>query len=375
MLKKPIKILQIINDVGMGGGEYYTLRLASILPKDKFEVICTCKKGQIFHRSLVAEGLRTFSVDLSQKGSPKTAIKIARFVRSHDIDILHAHGATGALYGRMVSVLTGKPLVTTYHVAITKITDIPNFQKLFYAYVDRILSSIDKRIIAVSKAVKKEMIDKIHFRPSRVDVIYTGLNNERYGRLTKTEARKELNLRNKGYYIGVIGRLSPEKGIHVLLEAMSVLVKDMPDAFLIVAGDGPVKGQLIAKTSFLGLMDRCKFLGYRPDIPDILPALDLLVLPSLTEGFPLILLEGMTAGIPIVASEVGGIPEIVRNKITGLLIPPNDHKSLAQAMQTVLIDSELSQRFVQAGRKIVESYFGSSQMSNNMGTIYERMIH
>ncbi|MDY6974243.1 MAG: glycosyltransferase family 4 protein, partial [Thermodesulfobacteriota bacterium] len=307
--KNPVKVLQIINDLGMGGGEIYVLKLSGILPKDQYEVVCTCKKGQIFHKNLLAEGIRPFVVDLSKKMAPVTVMKTVKFVSSQGIDILHAHGATGSLYGRMVSVITGRPLVTTYHVAITKITDITWLKRLFYSYADRILSLIDKKIIAVSEAVKKEMVERLYFRDSRVEVLYAGVDLEGCASITRAEARERLGLCNKASCIGVTGRLSPEKGIHVLLKAMSLLTKDIPDAFLIITGDGPIKEKLINQAASLGLTDRCLFLGYREDVPDILAALDLLVLPSLTEGFPLIVLEGMANAKPVIASKIGGVTE------------------------------------------------------------------
>ena len=370
--QQPLRVLQIINDVGMGGGEHYVLRLAELLKKRQIAVACTCKLGEPFHINLKRAGICEFPINLSPSINPIKALKILRFARSHRIQLIHAHGVSGAFYARIVAFLSEIPLITTYHIAITSITDIPKWKKFLYTVADRLMSSIDKQIVVVSRALKRQLVQIAKFKNSKIQVLYTGIDADAYGLIDRHTARNRLNLKPTDHVIGYIGRMSHEKGVHTLLEALQILAKKQKKITAIIAGDGPFRETLIKQATDKGLLKICLFLGQRQDIPDILPALDLLTIPSLTEGLPQILLEAMASSVPVIASNVGGIPEVVQNGITGIIVSPENPATLARAMDRMLFDKAMAKQMGEAGRWAVEQHFSAEQMVNGMVGIYKK---
>ena len=153
-----------------------------------------------------------------------------------------------------------------------------------------------------------------------------------------------------------IARLEAQKGITDLLDAAAML----PDVVFEIAGEGPQRDQLVAKAATLGVADRVRWLGHRDDVPALLAAADLFVLPSLNEGLPLAAMEAMLAGVPIVATDAGGTGEIVRDGITGVLVPPGDPEALSASIRALLSDRPRAARLAIAARELIEDFFGAN---------------
>jgi len=374
--ERRIKILQVINDTGIdiGGGENYILTLAKHMPKLGYDLICTCFPGGEFEKVLKESGIESFPLNLSRKGNLSMAWAMAGFCRNNKIDIVHAHGATGALAARIASLIPGgiRP-ITTYHIAITNITDIPFWKKKIFALFDRSTSVVDKKILSVSHAVKEIMIREAFFARDRISVLYSGIDVSRFKDRQRGKVRKELCLPDQVTVMGIVARLSEEKGISYLLEAIPHVLKRYSNLHLLIAGDGPIKDKLKNLSVRMGLEQNVIFLGYRNDIPEFMTDFDLLVMPSLTEGFPLTLLEGMAAGLPIVATRVGGIPEIITDGIEGILIPPREPDALAKAIIRVLRDKESGKTMGLAARKKVEQEFSVEKMVAETEKVYQSL--
>ncbi|MCK4825792.1 glycosyltransferase, partial [bacterium] len=358
-------MLQVINDtgIGIGGGENNILTLAKHMSKVGFDLICTCRQGGEFEKALNENGIESFPINLSRKGNLSVAWAMAGFCRTNKIDIVHAHGATGALVARMAFLIPGgiRP-ITTYHIAITNITDIPFWEKKLFALFDRSMSVVDKKILSVSEAVKEKMVREAFFSRDRIRVLHSGVDLSRFTNCQSGKIRRELCLSDKAIVIGIVARLSEEKGIGSLLETMPDVLKRYPNLHLLIAGDGPIKSELQDLSIRIGLEQNVIFLGYRNDIAEFMTDLDLLVMPSLTEGFPLTLLEGMAAGLPIVATRVGGIPEIITDGREGILVPPREPDALAKAIIIVLRGKEKGKTMGLAARKKVEQEFSVEKM-------------
>ena len=375
--RRRIKVLQVINDTGIdiGGGENYILTLAKHMPKVGFDLVCTCCPEGEFEKVLKENDIESFPINLSRKGNFSVARAIAEFCRNNNIDIVHAHGATGALAARMASLVPGgiRP-VTTYHIAITNITDIPFWKKKIFALFDRSTSVVDKKILSVSHAVKEKMIREAFFAGNRISVLHAGIDVSRFKNCQRGKVRKELCLPDQVTVIGVAARLSEEKGIGYLLEAMPHVLKRCPNLYLLIAGDGPIKDKLKNLSVHMGFEQNVIFLGYRNDIPEFMTDLDLLVMPSLTEGFPFSLLEGMAAGLPIVATRVGGVPEIIADGREGILVPPREPDALAKAIIRVLRDKESGKTMGLAARKKVEQEFSVEKMVSETEKVYLSLL-
>nr|MBI3614609.1 glycosyltransferase [Nitrospirota bacterium] len=173
--------------------------------------------------------------------------------------------------------------------------------------------------------------------------------------------------------IGILGRLTHQKGHVYLLRALPLLLAKFPSLRCLVVGDGELREELQGLAAALGLSEHCLFLGVRQDIPEVLAALDVLVLPSLSEGLPYAALEGMAMGKPIVATAVNGVPELIQDGANGRLIPREDSKALARAVEEVLADPSTGRALGQAARKTVEQEFSAERWVDQLESLYERL--
>jgi glycosyltransferase involved in cell wall biosynthesis len=183
--------------------------------------------------------------------------------------------------------------------------------------------------------------------------------------------RKALGLDVAVPVVAVVGRLSPEKGQEYFLEAMTVVATAIPGVAALIVGEGQEEERLRARTDALGLGGVVRFVGYRRDMDTVYPAVDLLVLPSLSEGLPMVALEAMARGIPVVATRVGGVPEVVEDGHSGMLVPSADPRALARAVITLLLDPVRRRVMGGAGRERVARGFSIRARAERVLSLYE----
>jgi glycosyltransferase involved in cell wall biosynthesis len=186
--------------------------------------------------------------------------------------------------------------------------------------------------------------------------------------------RRTFGVQAQGLLVGTVGRLHPQKGFASLLAAVARVRERLPAIRLLLVGGGALRRDLVARAEALGLAEVVIFAGSRGDVPEILAALDLFVLPSLWEGLPNAVLEAMAAGLPVVATAAGGTPEVVVDGETGLLVPPGDVTALAEAIERLLRDPGLRRKMGEAGRKRVEGHFTIEQTVAQTVALYETLL-
>lgn len=269
-----------------------------------------------------------------------------------DCDIIHAHYALPqGLLGVLLKKVRGKPLVVTIHGSdVSVLTKNP----LTAPIVKFVLQNSD-RIITVSDYLKNEVM-KLGVEPEKVSVVYGGA-----GGLSTKKEKFDFD----GTIVTFIGSLVKQKGVDVLLEAFD----DVPDAKLVIIGDGE-EGPSLRKLA-KGRED-IYFLGYREDLASVFEKTGVLVLPSRQEGFGLVLLEAMKAGVPVVATNVGGITEIVEDGRNGILVEPENPKHLADAITRVIKDEKLRESLIRSGKDTTEKFSWRS-MSSAIDKIYEEL--
>jgi glycosyltransferase involved in cell wall biosynthesis len=229
--------------------------------------------------------------------------------------------------------------------------------------------SVD-RFIAPSEHVRMRLERDLGLPSRKIEVVHNAIDTAAARRPADPALRMELNGGAHGPLVLVPARLDPQKGHRYLLQA----AVEVPDVTFLLAGDGSERPVLLALAKSLGLGDRVVFLGYRADIPTLLAACDLVVLPSLYEGLPLSLLEAMAAGKPVIASRIGGVDELVADGENGLLVPPGDPHALAGAIRGLLDDSERAGRLAAAGQALVDREFSSAAMGARISGIYEGIL-
>jgi len=191
---------------------------------------------------------------------------------------------------------------------------------------------------------------------------------------SREKLRKELDLKEDDLLIGNIGHLVEHKGHRYLIEAMSLVVKRIPQSFLFIAGDGVLREKLERLIAELGLRRRVFLGGVRDDIPDILQAIDLYVQSSIMEGLGTSILDAMAARKPVVATRAGGIPEMIRDGIDGRLVPPADPIALAEAIEELLLDPHKRIEFGSKGREKVERDFSHKRMVRDTLAVYQEIM-
>ncbi|HEX2186003.1 MAG TPA: glycosyltransferase family 4 protein, partial [Chloroflexota bacterium] len=231
------------------------------------------------------------------------------------------------------------------------------------------------RTIAVSHGVARSLIESRVVPGDRVHVVWNGIDVARFSPHRRPELRRSLLGLDLQTPLAVcVGRLTPQKGHAVLLEAIALARRAVPRLTLALAGDGPLREELLAQATRLGLGQAVRFLGKWHDVPRLLSCADVLVQPSTFEGLPLAVLEGMAAALPAVVADVVGSNETVVPGESGLIVPPNDPRELAQAIQRILEDPALARRLGTAARLRAEQEFTAPLMAKRTQAVYARAV-
>lgn len=220
--------------------------------------------------------------------------------------------------------------------------------------LERVISHFTTKIIVSTELEKEDMVSFKVAKPEKIVVINSGVELEDYRDVVidGQELRDQLKLEKDKPIVGMIGRLEPVKGPQYLIEAAKLVIEDFPKISFLIAGEGSLRNELEMQCKNANILDKIVFTGWREDIPEILSTLDILVLPSLNEAVGRILIEAGASGIPVVASSVGGVPEIVNNNQTGILVRPKDPYIMAQAIISLLKDKEKRKKMGQAAQKM-----------------------
>ncbi|MBC7250916.1 MAG: glycosyltransferase [Anaerolineae bacterium] len=368
-----MKICHIFKIIGVSGSENHLLTLASRLDHSRYRLtFCLLvERGpdlSAYIAALEDVGVEVVRFPIRADLDPLLLWRLVRFLRAAQPDIVHTHLIHGDLYGTLAARLAGVPVVIS-----TKHNDDAFRRRGFYAWLDRALARSQSRIITISHHLKRFYTEVEGLPADKLVIIHYGLDAGTFLRGTGegTEMRAELGVPNDAPLVGVVGRLTEQKGHTYLLDAFAVVVQELPTARLLVVGDGELRPALARQVVRLGLQDSVTFAGRREDVPRIMTALDVLVMPSLWEGFGLVLLEAMAAGKPIVASRVSAIPEIVVDGETGLLVPPRDVKALAAALIELLRNPQRAVEIGRRGRARLEQEFTVERMVAQTEALYE----
>jgi len=371
---KPIKVLQVI-----GGGE-----IAG--SKHQFLELCweQLKRGHLVKVVCFIE--RELSTDARKMGIPiqvmpmlnildwRVILPLRRLIREGGFQIVHTHGVRANFIGRLAARRTDAKIVTTIYSFPRE--DYKNILKrLLYPPIDRFTIKYAHRLIAVSHGLKEKLLGVNYAPQEKLRVIHCSINIETAKpSKTRAEMRKELNIPEGAPACGMLARLVHVKNPFLLLDVAEMVHREMPDALFFFVGDGPYLEDLKKEASRRGLAEVVRFTGYRKDPLDIVEALDVIVLTSLSEGLPVTLLEAMALGKPVVATMVGGVPEVVKDGETGLLAPSGDAEAFARHLLALLRDRERMRDMGQKGRKWVEENFSLSTMVERTDKVYAEVL-
>ena len=291
---------------------------------------------------------------------------LVRQIRDERAAIFHAHltWPLACRLGLVGAALAGVPAV----VATAQLfVDLP--RDAWTTVQHRLVSTCVDRYLAVSRQVAAQLRDRFGVRPGRITMVPNAVALERFSPARTSASSPRPDPAGRPTVL-TVARLDPQKGLHHLISAAALV----PEARFMIVGDGPERAGLESRIAQLNLGDRVQLLGFRSDIPELLAACDLFVLPSLFEGLPLSILEAMAASRPVVATAIGGNDEAVADGVTGVLVPPSDPQALADAIRHLLRDPERRRRFGEAGRQRAEMEFSTTAMVDRVAAVYDELL-
>jgi glycosyltransferase involved in cell wall biosynthesis len=353
----------------MGGVPIYVVTLASALKKLGHQVFVASSGGDLV-KKLAANSVPHFEIDIdtSSELNPKilpAAYHLFWVIKENNIELVHTHTRLTQVMARALSLITGVAHVSTCHGFFK-----PRIGR-------RLFGCWGSKIIAISDAVREDLVRAFRIEKSRVALINNGIDmevfNKTYSRHEKDAIRRAFGLKD-GPVVGVIARLSSVKGHQYLVRAMKIVLQRFKNAQLFVVGEGEEEKNLRDLAARLGIEKSVNFTKSVLDTSMVLAVIDVFVLPSVKEGLGLALIEALAAGRPAVASDVGGIYSVVKDNVTGLLVPAKEPESLAEAIQKLLEDSQLAARLASNGQRYVRQHFALGDMVKKVEAVYREAL-
>jgi glycosyltransferase involved in cell wall biosynthesis len=311
-----------------------------------FEVmVASLRARDAAGQCLEAKGVKTFYIDKG-KYSFANVGALTDLIRREKVDLLHLHGYSAANFGRLAARKTGIPSVMHEHA---RLKTLPH-----QFVMDWLLRDQADVAVAVSGNVKEFMIAGRSVPPSKIHVVWNGVNLKNFQTADAAGVRKfreQFGVTARQPVIGAVTRLREEKGNRYFIEAAAQVCREFPETRFIIVGDGPQREMLAELAQNLGLKDKLHFAGFVSEVAVALATMDIAVMASLTEGFPLALAEAMAAGKTVVATSVGAMKEMIQHEENGLLVPPANSSALAEAIVRLLKNPALHQHLGCAARQ------------------------
>jgi glycosyltransferase involved in cell wall biosynthesis len=367
------RIAYVINSLRAGGGaERFLVDLVKHLPWDQFDpcVFCLYEAGELADQ-LTVVGVPVVRLGVSAKLGPEVYKSIYSALHGRDFEILHATLPAACWHALPAGWKAGIP------VRIAHLTSCPRSFSLKVRVFDRLSFQFAHAAIACSQGVVNFYRRLMWYPQEKMHLVHNGVDTTRFeGLLDRMEARQSLGLGSEHLGITMVASLKVEKGHRYLLAAARRILEEIPNARFLLAGDGEdedLRYELMSRCEQLRLGSSVSFLGMRHDVPNILAASDIFVLPSLSEGFGIALVEAGLAGLPSVGSNVDGISEVIRDGRNGFLVPPRDPDAIADAVLRLGRDPKLRGRLGAEGRQFAQSQFGIETAVQRILTIYHTL--
>ena len=345
----PKTVVMVTWSLVAGGSETYALTLAKNLDPAQFKpVLCALDQGGALESEIARLEIPFHIMHRAPGLQFRLMARMFRLFRAHRAKIVHTHHFNQLFYSLLGAKLCGARVIHTEH-------SIEAYKSPRLRLALRILSLGCYRVLAIGDDGARVLRENVGISPRKLEIVRAGIDLDAFNE-ARDDARRELEIGANVPIAAIVARLSPEKNHRVLLEAWKKVVEKIPDAVLLLAGEGGEKAALCAQIETLNLENRVQLLGVRRDVARVLAACDCFVLSSDREGLPVSVLEAMAAARPVVATSVGDLPLVVRPNETGFLVPPCDADALSEALIAVLSDQARAQKMGEAGKRAVASF-------------------
>jgi sugar transferase (PEP-CTERM/EpsH1 system associated) len=370
----PRRLMHVVLNLRVGGLERVVVDLVRSLDRTRYRVeVCCLDEGGDLQREIESLGVPVTVLGMSQVGGGVVLDRLVGLMRAGGIEVVNTHNVLAHKFGALAARCAGVPVVVhTKHGRnfVGRPFEHPKIQ--VYGHL---LSWITDRIVAVSDDARDVCRRYELVPPWKLVTIPNGVDVRRFEvAVDRPALLLELGIPADARIVGNVARFVPEKDQATLVRALARVLAAMPQAFLLLVGDGPLMDAAARLAQDLGVADRVRLAGRRRDIPPILKLLDVFALSSITEGTSISLLEAMAAGVPVVATAVGGNPALVTHGVTGLLCPSRDPEALAARILEVLRDPARSGALAAAGKARVADAFSVERAAAAYAGLYEDLL-
>ena len=361
-------MLQLIDGFRIGGAELNLLEQIENFDKKKYDItVCSFSDAGSLKSEFERLGLRVILITRKHRFDPTVFFKLLQLIRENKFKIVQTTLFYADVVGTLVAHFSKVPLVISLETA--------SHNNVFYAKLHRrFLYWLAMRyvtcVIAVSQEVKDSIVKWAKVVPEKIKVIPNAVNLNIF-KPTNNNLKQELGIFDSYPVLGVVARLSKVKGHTYLIQAVKKIVRDFPKTKCLFVGDGECRNELEEQVKQLELENNFLFLGFRKNVADLLHQMDIFILPSVSEGLPNVVVEAMACSKPVVGSNVGGIPEAIKNGINGTLVPPKDIDALASTILNLAKDKELQIQMGKNGRKLVEEKYSLEHQIQQFEDLYQ----
>jgi glycosyltransferase involved in cell wall biosynthesis len=362
-------ILHSIDTTGPGGAETVFIDLATCLPKDEYRSIVVIRGKGWVYEELCRRGIEPILLDAKGSFNMRYLLSLRSIIKQHHVDIIQSHLLGTNVYCALAGLLTGTPVVATFHGEVD-IGENERFKTLKFAAI----AAGAKRIVAVTDSLRDDIVRRTTLDATKLTVIYNGIDTSRFMRPRATGLRERFGWGDEDIIVGSLGNIRPAKGYDILLRVAKLLATGQRTYRFVIAGEGKEKDRLfsdlLALRAQLGLEENVKFLGFTDDAADFLANIDLFLSSSISEGLPLSAIQAMVASLPVVATRCGGYEGLITDKVNGVLVEVGNVRAIADAIEMVAGSPDLQATLKENANHHAVSTFGIQKMFDAYTALY-----
>jgi len=381
MRKRPIKIIRVQSRICIGGPAKHTEMLSRYLPKEKYENFLIggnvekgemCRFETLRDKGIRIELLNEMKRKMNFTDDIKSLIRLYKVLRKEKPDIVETHTAKAGAIGRVAARLANVPVVIhTYHGHVFR----EYFNRIttqIIILIERLLSKISTKIIVLSKTQHEDVVIKYRISTfEKTEIIPLGIELNPFLKINKNgNLKKELNIKDDDKLIAVMGRIVPIKNLEMVFRVFKKVKENGLNVHLCIVGDGELKEKYLRNINDGNI----HFLDWRLDVENIYSGIDLLILTSRNEGTPLTVIEAMAAKTPVVATNVGGVPDIINNNETGFLCDVDDDEKMVKEIKKLLTDEIVNKKVTMRAQQFAIHNFSYQRLISDMVSLYQRLL-